>query len=146
MIKAVIVILALAAAGLAAAYYLGGIASHNPTETGRNVKAAIQPPMTWRAVLAEAGPPRKFQLIEKVVKKGIDGEPYESIEPTTKREFDEAGFSRMVADGELPHGFIFEYMFSYQVAFAVVFGPGGTVEDVYDLPTMADLLDTRQPS
>jgi hypothetical protein len=143
MVKGAIAILAIAAGILAAVYYLGGISSYNPTERGREAKAALSPGMKWTKVVEHAGEPAWYRLVEKTVKTGPLGVEMEVFEPGAKMAFDRQRVERDIADAKVPYGFVFEYFFSAQVAFHVWHDSNGVVESIVDTPTIADLLQTR---
>jgi hypothetical protein len=57
-------------------------------------------------------------------------------------EFDRAKLTKRLKSSQ-PAGFKFIYRFSQKVAFEVKFDSSGKVEDVQDVRTIADLLQTR---
>ncbi|HOJ76062.1 MAG TPA: hypothetical protein PLL65_19240, partial [Phycisphaerae bacterium] len=59
--------------------------------------------------------------------------------------FSTAKVASNLAANQYPNGFILSYMFSEQVAFNVRFDSKGVATAIEDAPTIADLLQTRQP-
>lgn len=123
--------------------YFTSIESFDPTEQGKQARAAIAPGMTWLQVVSAAGEPVEYQIIRKTIKKGLDGLEREMYEPGTILDYDEQLIANDLKAGEMQYGFAFHYNFSHQVAFKVHFDGAGSVEDITDRTTMADLLDTR---
>ena len=132
-----ILVVILAVAGLGV-YYYGGVRGFDATKQGEAARAAIQPGMTWNQVIAAAGKePRHYR---RMIKKGG---PVPTLEPGGQSKFKADSFGGFVTNNSFPEGFLFEYRYSEQVAFAVHFSPAGTATGISDLTTMADLLQTR---
>ena len=143
MVKVIIVVLVLAGGALLVAYYAGGIGSFDPTEQGREAKAAISLGMSWTKVIDVAGEPQHYRIFRKVSKKGPGGQDVETIKPGGELKFDRPLVQQDITNKQMPDGFIFEYFFSQQVAFQVWFDGTGLVTAVENVQTMADLLQTR---
>ena len=143
MFKVIVAVLVLAGLGLLAAYRLGGVSSFDPTEQGREAQAAIQPGMKWTGVVDVAGEPKHYRVMVTHVKRDPILGDLEEVKPGGRRSFDTEILKQEIADGNVPDGFIFDYFFSAQVAFAVWFDGNGVVEEIVNTRTMADWLDTR---
>ena len=136
--KFLIVLLLLVAAGIAV--FVMQAKDHDPSKQGEDAKASISPGMSWTQVLDTAGEPKKYAyLILK--KETIGGVEVETMRPSPLIKFDRDRVAERVDTGDMPHGFVFRYVFSRSVAFAVQFDPAGNVEVVHDLMTEADLFD-----
>ena len=143
--KVILVLLVLLAAGFCVLYFRGGYHSFDPTAEGNKAKAAIKPGMTWKQVLDIAGKGGKYRHIIKTVQR-IRGEDVEQTVVGTPVELKPDLLDARLAANQAPEGFVIEYYFSAQVAFAVAFDSTGLVNEVYDVMTTADLLGTRKPA
>lgn len=141
MNKAFGVFVLLVVGGLAFAFFRGGVASYDPDARGAEVKAAIKPGMTWSQVL-DVEEPGKYQTVIKT-KKRVGGETIEMEELGAVLEFNRDLFEKDIAARQMPDGFAFNYFFTQQIAFKVVFDASGKVALVENNKTMADLLQTR---
>ncbi|MCK4342613.1 MAG: hypothetical protein KAY37_12925 [Phycisphaerae bacterium] len=141
MVKVIVILLVLAGLVVFLAYQFGGVATFDPTVEGEALKAKIQPGMTWQQV-ADLKQPRKYQIIHERKKK-VGPDEILMLIPGTKIDYDAAYITAGFQNNTMPNGFIFPYHFSAQSAFQVVFNANGVVQEVGDLGTMADLLDTR---
>lgn len=130
--------------GVVGLYYFGGYSSFDPTAKGRAAKAAISPGMTWTQVVSAAGEPGKYVMAHKEKHK-IAGQDVEEIVWGNPVEFATDLISNDLAAKQLADGFALRYFFGHQVAFDVICDGTGTVTDIVDLKTMADLLQTRKP-
>lgn len=139
MLKIIVGVIVLAGVGLYLVYQFSGVNSFDPTEQGRQAKAAIAIGMTWQEVVDGAGPPRTYQII---MRGSRNGQPV--YRPGGRQDFSADKLAAEIADRQTPFGFVFPYMFSAQVAFEVAFDDQGVVVDIVDTPTMADLLQTRE--
>lgn len=143
MFKAFVGLLALGGIVLLGVYWFGGSRSYDPTEAGKQAKAAIKTGMSWQQVIAAAGAePGKYSVFRKVKKK-ISGQDVEYVEEGTELNFERKVFEATFNAKEMKEGFQFEYLFSHQAAFSVTFDVAGNVVGVQDEKTMANLLDTR---
>lgn len=142
--KTILVLLSLCGLGWAAVYFYGGYASFDPTEQGREALAKLSPGMTFAQVCDAAGEPKKFQVMV-LESERIGGEVYEHIVPGPESRTTRENIGARILAGNMPHGFQTTYFFSHQVAFTVVYDLQGTVIDIFDAPTAADLFQTRQP-
>ena len=142
MIKGAATILFLGFAVVIGAYYLGGVSSHDPTARGKEARAAIHTGMTWEEVVEGAGDPMRFQPFH-LVKEKIDGEYVDVERLGTKLRYAADLIPGDIENGAYKQGFIFEYTFSHQVAFQVLFDGDGEAISIDDIKTAADLLDTR---
>ncbi len=150
--KAVFVVILLAAVILGGVYLFLGYKSFDPSKQGREAKAAIKPGMTWHEVLRITGDGAKYQHISKQREKsvgsmtqvvGSDTEEGFVLVAEPKAPFDRAQLDARLANGEEPYGFILSYLYSNAVAFAIRFDQTGVVTDVRDEATMADLLQLK---
>jgi hypothetical protein len=124
-------------------YYFGGFGKFDPTAQGRQVKASLKPGMTHKQVFDIAGDPRKYRVINRKVKR-VHGQDIETLEAGPEVEGDRSRIEARIAEGSLPNGFVCLYYFSHQIAINVRFDGKGTLVDVSDAPTLADLLQTKQ--
>lgn len=145
MVKGAIVILALGFAVVFGAYYIGGVSSWDPEGAGRAARAALAPGMSWTAVIDAAGEPGHYQYIRQEKEKDPDGNVTIKYVPGYKQEFDYGAVSDALNNSEFPHGFLLHYFYSPQVAFRAWFDCTGVLENIEDVRTLADLLDTREP-
>ena len=137
--KALIILVLLFAAVVFAVYHFGGYGKLDPSQQGRNARAAITAGMTWTQVVTAAGAPRHFVLLIEAGKHPTTGEPL--IKDGPKMNYNADAIAARVKDGTAPHGFFFPYTFSHSEAFKVEFDAAGTVVYVDDLQTLNKLLD-----
>jgi hypothetical protein len=140
--KVILVLILVAAGAILAFYYGAGYASFDPSEQGRQAKAAIKPGMSWKKVADIAGEPKEYQLFIES-KKRIGNEERTIVKPGARNRFDPKVLAGRVESNTIPQGFIFHYYFSDSVAFQVQFDGAGTVTGVHDNVTVADLLGLR---
>lgn len=140
MMKLLIGLFVLGGIGIGAVYLIGGYASFDPTEQGKQAKAAITPGMTWNQAVTAAGGPQRYRVFRLVKRRNK-----EDLVRSGQLKFEMDLFTNDMTNKSFAHGFIFEYVFSPQAAFSVHFDARGRVEFVEDLKTMADLLDQRGP-
>jgi hypothetical protein len=143
MVKAMAIIIVLALGGLAVVYFAGGLSSYDPDKQGAEAKAAINPGMTWKQVIDAAGEPGRYQTYVKDVKT-VAGEKIEDLRLTNPMQFDRPLFENDIAGKTMPDGFVFNYVFSHQVAFNVHFDANGLAAGIEDQRTAADILGTRK--
>lgn len=124
--------------------YFKSYKSFDPTAQGKAAKDAIKNGMTYVQVVAAAGDPQKYRVIGRFKEK-MRGEEIEVLKPGPQLNYDKALFAQDAKNKAMPDGFIFEYIFSHQAAFAVSFDSAARVTEIEDLKTMADLLGTRGP-
>ncbi len=145
--KAILVLLLLIVIGGIVLWYGGGYSSFDPSQQGRDARAAIAVGMDWADVVNGAGEPKEYRIFlkrEKVVLTGEDGAfDMLLLEPGAANRFNPTTITNRIAEGSLPHGFQFEYRFSHSVAFAVIFDETGTVTAIEDLFTTSDLLQMK---
>jgi hypothetical protein len=150
--KVAVILILLVAVGLWAVYYFSGYRSFDPTKEGLEAKKAIEPGMSFTEVLEIAGEKAKYQEVsrEKASTVGsmatVLGPAEEEgfvLVAAPKQRFDRKRVTGLLADGQMPYGFVLSYMFSNSVAFRVVFDETGSVLSVDDEATMADLLQMR---
>lgn len=142
MNKAFGVFVLLVIGALGAVYFKGGIGSWDPGKKGAEVKAAINPGMTWAQVL-DLDEPGKYQTTYKTKKK-VDGEDIEIVELGAVMTFDRPTFEREWTGKQITDGFALIYAYTQQVNFKVHFDPAGNVAFIEDNKTMADFLQTRK--
>ena len=140
MTKLLIGLIVLGGIGIGAVYLIGGYASFDPTEQGKQAKAAITPGMTWNQVITAAGEPQRYRVFRLEKSRNL-----EELVRSGQLKFDMDLFTSDMTNKSFVHGFIFEYVFSPHAAFSVYFDAGGRVDFIEDLKTMADLLDQRGP-
>lgn len=143
MVKAMAVIIVLALAGLGIVYFAGGLSSYDPDKKGAEANAAINPGMTWKQVIDAAGEPGRYQTYVMDVKT-IAGEKIEDLRLTTPVHFERGLFENEATNKTMPDGFVFNYIFTHQVAFNVHFDGNGIAAGIEDQRTAADILGTRK--
>lgn len=141
--KVILVLILLVVIGIGVMYKFGGYSSFDPDKQGREAKAKIQPGMTVKQVVDIAGDNGQFHNISLREQK-IGGQTVKTTVKGPAKELLPNDLTRRVANKELPNGFTIEYKFSEQVAFEVVFNNTGTVTEIENVRTMADLLDSRR--
>ncbi|UCF34397.1 MAG: hypothetical protein JSV78_03660 [Phycisphaerales bacterium] len=138
--KVVLILIIIVAVGGFITFKYTDLGSFDPSEQGKQVKVAIKPGMTFQKVIELANEPREYSsLIRKV--EMVDGEEIEVFSESVYVRFEKARFIKRLDDGELMWGFAFPYDFSKSVAFQVNFAGDGTVIDVHDLITEADIWE-----
>lgn len=140
--KVIFGMLVLVAVGWVGVYTFGGYGSFDATEQGKANKAKLGPGMSHTQVFAITDNPRKYRIINRHVKR-VGGEEIETFDPSAEVDFDRARVDQRILDGALPHGFCCTFRYSESMAFTVHFDGTGTVTQVTDAMTMADLLDLR---
>jgi hypothetical protein len=142
--KAAIVLIVLVIVGGVVLYYVGGYSSFDPTQRGRDAKAAIAVGMPWTQVLNAAGDPRQYAPIAPHRERNAAGTWENELRPGPPIDFNRVRFEQRMANNELPDGFVLMYYFSPQAAFTVEFDKNGAAVGIADQATIADLLDSRQ--
>ncbi len=140
--KATLMIVLLLAVMGAGIYFWGGYQSFDPSQQGRDAKAAIRPGMPYKQVLDAAGDPQDYRVLLRRTRR-VEGKEVAFVEPGPSSKFTRDGLDRRVAGGGCPEGFLFTYVFSNSVAFRVSFDDSGDVVAVEDATTMADLLQMK---
>ena len=140
--KVIVVLMIVLAVVLGIVYLRGGYQSFDPSAQGNKAKAAIKPGMTWKQVVAVAGPRGKYRHIATRVEH-IRGQDVKSTVVGPPVDLDPDRVAARLAANQVPEGFLIQYDFSRSVAFAVAFDSAGIVTDVQDVMTMADLLGTK---
>ena len=140
--KALLALLVLIALGWVVVYYAGGYHSFDPSEEGRQAKAALSPGMPFGQACDVTGDPREYQIISRKVRRVGDEEivtmvPAQPVKCTRDR------INERLAEGSLPYGFLCTFRYSNTVAFTVSYDDTGAVMEVFDAATIADLLDQR---
>ena len=143
MMKIMLVVFVLAGLGLAGVYYLGGYDDFDPTAIGNEKKAQITPGLHWTRVLEIAERPCGYAALMEVTEEDVDGESVTVVKRGPRCKFERQIVQGSIDDGIASAGFVLEYFFSPQVAFEVIFDAAGCVEQLQDVATMADLLQTR---
>lgn len=141
--KTIVVIVILGALVLGGVYLFGGYQSFDPNKQGKDARAAITPGMTLQQVLSVAGENPKYQSIS-IHRKKIGKEIVEDEQVGPPVDFDRAKVEGRIKGGQVPNGFMLQYVFSNSEAFAVRFDPAGKVTEIENVATLADLLQTRQ--
>src|SRR5215813_8280462 len=143
MVKGMLIVILLAVAGFCVVYFAGGVSSYDPAKKGEQAKAAISSGMTWKQVVDAAGEPGHYQTYVKT-EKVIKGEKIEELHLSTPIGFDKQLFENEIKNKTMPEGFVFNYMFTMQVAFDVQFDAKGVAGGVVDARTAADFFQTRK--
>lgn len=127
--KVALGLLLLIGIGLFLMYQVGGYATLDPDQQGRDARAAITPGMTVEQVFDAIGEPKQFSVVNlKTVERF--GEEVEELVPAPRTQFIRDRFDRNRADGQYPHGYQFEYRHSPRTMFEVTFDASDTVTDV----------------
>lgn len=140
--KAVIVLVLLGGAVLGGMYLWGGYSTFDPDKQAETARAAIKPGMTLKQVVDVAGRNPKYQPINRFERK-IGGHTVTEERPGTPVAFDYDRVTQRVKNGEVPNGFQLNYTYSQAKAFNVVFDAAGTVVEISDAATVADLFQSR---
>ncbi|UCG32778.1 MAG: hypothetical protein JSU68_14065 [Phycisphaerales bacterium] len=137
--KALFILIILVVIAGAAVYSFGGYSSYDPTQKGREAKAAISPGMTLEQVVDAIDQPTKYAELVRIEKRG-----QEYIDETGLMGFTLENVRYRIDSNEVPEGFYLLYHYSAQASFEVHFDGKGIVTHVKDHATMADLLQTRE--
>ena len=133
--KVVIFVLILAVIGAGVLYYTRSSIEEgfDPTEQGRQARAAINTGAPWTEILEVAGEPRKW-------KEGSSGFDfvlgYLPFDEATRDEIRQG-----LEKDELRQGFCFLYRFSDAATFAVNFSRRGVVLNIQNKESKADLME-----
>ena len=132
--KAVIVLVILAGVAVVVMYLAGfsNGGSFDPTEQGREARAAVEECASWTAVLDRVGEPRNWRDSTS----NFDFLYTERFDETT-RDF----IAEQLEKNGFPYGFSFFYRFSDAVTFAVNFNRKGELSNVQDKEGKGDLMD-----
>ena len=133
--KAVVVLVILAVAGgILLLYFTKSSVDEgfDPTQQGRTARAAIEVGASWMEVLDAAGEPRKWKEGDSAFD-FVTG--YGSFDSGTRD-----AIRGRLAKNDLENGFCFLYRFSDAATFAVNFDKNGTVMNIQDKESKADLL------
>jgi len=104
----------------------------DPTQQGRAARAAIKVGASWMEALDAAGEPRKWKEGDSAFDFVTGYVPFDSSTPDAIRE--------RLEKNDLENGFCFLYRFSDAATFAVNFDKHGTVMNIQDKESKADLL------
>ena len=137
--KLVMGILAVLGLGLVVLYFTGGYGSFDPSEAGRQAKAALKPGMSFDQACEITGDPKRYRIINRKVYR-VNGEEVVHLVPAPPVRCTRERISQRLAEGSLPHGFICTYLFSATVAFTVGYDGTGAVVTVEDTMTFANYL------
>ena len=143
MVKGMVVVILLAIGGFCLLYFGGGLSSYDPAKKGEAAKAAISTGMTWKQVVDAAGEPGHYQTLVKT-ENVVAGDKVEELHLSTPIAFDTQLFENEIKHKTMPDGFVFNYMFTMQVAFDVAFDANGVAAGVVDARTAADFFQTRK--
>lgn len=111
----------------------------DPTQQGKDAKAAIDVGMPWNDVVDAAGEPQEFRPMQKVNEgPGETSMNVLKVGPAMKYRYENV--ESRLEEGTLPHGFVFGYRFSQSMAFRVHFDESGNVKSIEDTVTVHDLL------
>jgi hypothetical protein len=132
--KGIIIVLLLIVAGIAVFYYASSSTDEgfDPTQQGREARAAVEVGASWTEVIAQAGQPRKWRDATS---------DFDFVYTDEFNEDARAQIAQQLEKGELTYGFSFLYRFSDVVTFAVNFNNKGKVINIQDKESKADLMD-----
>jgi hypothetical protein len=140
--KPVFIMIAIGGLAIAGFYFFGGYRDLDPSEQGRQAKAAIKPGMSWKKVIDAAGEPQSSQVFyRKAIE--VNGEMQDEVRLAPRHVFDLAEHNRLDQKGELTDGFIFRYDISPDCSFEVAFDEQGDVIDVSDAITISDVYSGK---
>lgn len=141
--KTIVILLAILGLGLAVMYFYGGYGSFDPAQKGKEARAAIKPGMSLQNVFDIAGElPKLCHMVRQT--EMVAGQPVEVLNQGSPSPLDRKRLERLLANNELPDGFVLQYKFTETVAFEVAFNGTGTVTEVRNMLTVADLLGTKE--
>ena len=106
----------------------------DPTQQGKQARAAIKEGASWTEVIDVAGEPRKWKEGDSAFE-FVTG--YDSFDSKTGDQI-----RQQLEKGELRLGFCFLYRFSDAATFAVNFDKNGQVMNLQDKESKSDLLDS----
>lgn len=137
--KVILVLMLLLGAGWGVMYYKGGIASFDPDEQCKQVKAALRVGMPFPKVMDIAGEPPRYRIINRKVRKEF-GEEIEYFVPSPEIKFKRARVEERLLNNELPYGFNATYLFSARSAITISFDNLGSLTGVEKAATVSDLF------
>lgn len=105
----------------------------DPTQQGRQARAAVQIGATWSSVVSAAGAPRKWKAEPSSFDFVTGYEDWNDATPGT--------ITKKLENGEMTGGFCFLYRFSDAATFAVNFSSKGEALNIQDKESKSDLQD-----
>ncbi len=138
--KAVLTLLVLVGVGLVVVYYIGGASTFDPSEQGRQARAALKPGTAFGTACDLTGNPNKFQIINRKVHR-MHGQEIVTLVPAPLVKTSRERIEERVAEGSLPYGFLCTFTYSSSVAFTVKYDDTGAVVSVVDAVTRDSLFD-----
>ncbi|MCG3136354.1 MAG: hypothetical protein HJJLKODD_00183 [Phycisphaerae bacterium] len=125
-------------------YKLGGVETFDPEKQYKDMKAALKSGMTWQQVCTTVKEPKKYYLFVREEK--WDGEKMIplGIKAGITRDFNTAALQAQLKSGEAADGFVFEYQFTPDLGIWVEFDGAGALMDVQDIPSVSELVGTKQ--
>ncbi|UCC29040.1 MAG: hypothetical protein JSU86_12640 [Phycisphaerales bacterium] len=138
--KAFIALLVLIGLGWVVLYYAGGYGSFDPSEQGRQARAALRPGMPFGQACDITGDPKYYRIINRKVRR-INGQEVAMMVPAPPVKCTRDRISQRLAEGSLPYGFTSTFTYSTTVAFTVTYDDTGAVKKVVDAVTMADWME-----
>jgi hypothetical protein len=126
--------------GLGAALYYSGMFEFDPVQQAKDAKASVQIGMSWEKVADKVGEPKEYRIFVSS-KKMIGGKEVEIIKLGPANKFNRANLKQRIADGSLPYGFTFTYVFTAAESFDIVFDATGAVSSVQDNVGIKRLFD-----
>ena len=137
--KALFFLIVIVVIACAALYFYGGYSSYDPTEEGRQARAAVSPGMSLEQVIEAIDQPRAYVEFIKTSQQG-----QEFVKPSPEMGFTLENVRYRIDNNEVPEGFYIVYYYSPQASFQVHFDSTGVVTQLTDNKTIADLLQTRE--
>lgn len=134
--KAVIGLIVVAGAVFLVLYFTGSSVKQDfdPTQQGKEARAAIKEGASWTEVTDLAGEPRKWKEGASAFDFVTGYDRFDAKTPDEIRD--------RLEKGDLRLGFCFLYRFSDAATFAVNFDKNGNVMNIQDKEGKADLLDS----
>ncbi|MCC7193780.1 MAG: hypothetical protein IT444_13480 [Phycisphaeraceae bacterium] len=133
--KAVGIVAVLVVVVLGVIYWSGGFTGKSPEEIAREFKVVAVAGTSWEKV-ADHMEPKEFQALSSVTMST------NSMTPGVSQpyRFNRAEFAQKYKSGAYKEGFIFNYYFSNNDAWAVEFDGSGCVVEGRPLPVLKDLF------
>ncbi len=138
--KVILVLFVLIGVGFVVTYYGGGYSSFDPSEQGRQAKAALKPGMPFGQACDITGDPRKFRIINRKVTRER-GEDIVTFVPSPQVKCTRERIETRVAEGSLPYGFLCTFTYSNTVALTVTYDDTGAVVNGVDAITVQSLFE-----
>ena len=138
--RLVLGLLVVVAVGWVMIYFAGGYSTFDPSEQGRQAKAALRPGMSFVQACDITGDPRKFRIINRKTKR-VGDEEIVMMVPAPPVKITRERIETRLAEGSLPWGFLVSFTYSTTVAFTVRYDDTGAVVEVSDDMTLANWME-----